>query len=353
MSEEKREAREDLGADGGEREIRQLLREAGARPQVPAADLATIRAAARAEWEAQTVRATRPRGLFVQLAAAAGLIAALAAGWLWWGGGGSVPVATVALVRGEAEAAGRFPWQRHPLTQGAELADGVELSTGGAEGEVPGRLALRLAGDRSLRLDTDTRVRLLSSSTVELMAGAVYVDSGETPDDSGVLIATEFGTVREIGTQFEVRLRDDPAAPLAVRVREGRVSLDRDGARHTAKAGVSLTVYGDGSVARDRPAAESWEWAIAAAPSFPIEGAALESFLRWLRRETGWSVVYDDEELSNEITAIKLHGSIGGLTPTEAATAVLPGTGLVHRIEGDVLYLARTGAKDSASLSIQ
>jgi hypothetical protein len=326
-----------------EAEIRELLESAGRRPAVPAADFAAIQAAARSEWQALARRRKYRFHRSLALALAASLLLALALGW--WGRTGArpplaAPVATVELTKGDTAREGA----PGPLAAGDVLAAGTVLVTGGDAS--PGRAALRLASGESVRLDAGSRVRFVSASRLDLEAGAVYVDSpGRTPHGRGPEIRTPFGSVREIGTQFEVRLEAGPDPALRIRVREGAVSLGRRGGTEAVAAGRELRLRSDGSVSRSTIAVTGpdWDWVMAAAPSLAIDGATLGEYLAWVSRETGRRVRYAEPALVGRATATRLHGSIEGLTPDESLLVVLPGSGLAHRLEGDVL-LIRTGS---------
>ena len=207
-------------------------------------------------------------------------------------------------------------------------------------------MAIRLANGQSLRLDSGTRARLDSASRIELIQGAVYVDSGAHPsDEEAVEISTPFGSVVDVGTQFEVRLVNGEQ-PLRVRVRSGSVFLADGDVEHTATAGEELLVRLDGSVARGNYGASGsdWEWTLSAAPALAIDGLPLTDFLDWVAAETGLEVRYEDEVLAGAATAIELHGSIEGLRPDEAIIAVMPGTGLAHEIDDGTLSIRRLPA---------
>ena len=73
-----------------------------------------------------------------------------------------------------------------------------------------------------------------------------YVDSGGDKTRP-VLIQTEHGDVRDIGTQFEVRAE---RSSLRVRVREGEVIVDRPGSSLSARAGELLRLDPQGAYER-------------------------------------------------------------------------------------------------------
>ncbi|HSM12829.1 MAG TPA: FecR domain-containing protein, partial [Thermoanaerobaculia bacterium] len=204
--------------------------------------------------------------------------------------------------------------------------------------------ALRLAGGSSLRIDVGTRVRLVSSRERELESGAVYLDSdGAAASSPPLEVATPLGRVTEIGTRFEVRLDAAERSGLDVRVRDGRVVLAEDSKAHEIARGEALRLGADGETERRSidPRGAEWDWALAAAPVPEIEGRTLVEFLAWLERETGWAVRFEDAGLAERAAGIRLHGSVEGLAPLEAAEVVLAGAGLEHRLEERTLRIRR------------
>ncbi len=316
-------------------EIRDLLVEAGPPAELPEADLAEIRKAARRRWaEMSSTPIFEGRSSRVLLAMAASLLVVLTAVWLYRSAGPpatATTVATVELIRADAEA-------EVGLAAGDALASGAELSTAGADGS-PVQLALRMASGHSVRLDADSKIRLASAARLELEWGAVYVDSGAEGAAFGLEIGTPLGTtVREIGTQFEVRVN----GTVRVRVREGSVTVSSSGRTFSAAPGEQLLVDARGGVDRSAVAiaGPDWAWVQETAPTLDVEGRTLEAYLRWISRETGWRVRYEGAELEATATEI-VYGSIKGLTPEESLDAVLPSSGLDYRIENGTLVITR------------
>lgn len=339
----------------------ELLTSAGPRPEIPAEDLEAIVAAGREVWragleerrEAQRAR-FRPAGWAVGLAAV--LVLALGLGWWWTAGGGSGagdraggPATVVASVTGAWEAPGGL--------EGREITAGSVVETGAAGGDLPLRLALRLGLDSGpgteMRLDESTRVRLLSATEVELEAGAVYVDTGrEEARGRSLAVRTPHGVARDIGTRFLVRIegagRVGPTDPsLSVRVRDGRVELEHRGEVLEAGGGEEMVVRADGSVVRrEAPGyGPAWDWVVATASAFELEGSTLAELLAWVTRETGWRVRWDDPGLRDSAEDIVLHGTLNGLSPAQAPFAVLPGAGLEGEVDAGVLVVRRGAAR--------
>jgi ferric-dicitrate binding protein FerR (iron transport regulator) len=187
------------------------------------------------------------------------------------------------------------------------------------------RVALRLAGGQSLRLDVATRLRLDSGSAITLECGAVYLDSRGGRENA--VVRTALGEVREIGTQFEVRLAE---TVLSVRVREGSVLVKGVEEQIRIQSGTVGTFTPTlAPVLRPLSAwAEDWQWAQAIAPLLDIEGRSAAEFLAWVARESGVEVLYADAASERLAQEAILHGRLLGATPIATLDAVLPGCAL-------------------------
>jgi len=323
--------------------IARLLRLAGPRPGVPSDREARLRAAAHEHWSAGLKRERRLRWAIwtgVSIAAACLLLCfAVLRGWrvldLLQPPGSTV--ARVLRVEGaQVAAASDAP------RAGADLQSGTFLTTGNAE-----RMAIQMGGGAVVRLDHGTRLRLISQLAINLDAGAVYVDSGAgSGADSPLEIRTRLGIVRDVGTQFQVRV--NPAG-VQVSVRQGVARVERGSASHDATAGIELSLENNGSLtSRSIPTTGGeWEWILGLASSFHLEGNPLGSYLDWVARETGLRVEYLDSSVEADAKPVILHGSIDGLRPEESLKAVLPTCGMAYSIEGDVLKVSPASRENS------
>jgi ferric-dicitrate binding protein FerR (iron transport regulator) len=283
-----------------------------------------VRAAVEAEWRAIfDSRQARVRRWAWQIAAG---VAAAALGVAVLLNRPAAPlqiVASVDRLNGAAEhrASSSDDWL--PLSAGSTLRTQDEIRTAG-----DGRLALTLASGLHLRVDRASQLAFNDVRQAALGTGAVYVDSGPTSAarPAALEIATPYGSVSHLGTQYEARLEGDS---LVVSVREGRVSVARGADRVEGVAGERL-VINDGPVERSFLAgtASSWSWTGEVAPAYRLEGQSLHRFLEWAARETGREVRYADGAARDDASALELHGSVEGLTPDQALTAVLATTSL-------------------------
>ena len=232
-----------------------LLRLAGMRADVPSDREDRVRRAVldecRAVARARVLRRRVAVGVAAVLSAAA--VAAIAVRL-------SVPRETTPAVATRVAAVERLDGNGGRLSSGSgsastpiRLTDAVMIGDR-IETDATSRVGLRLLEGASVRLDHESRARLLSATKIELGGGALYVDGG--PESPELEVHTSFGVVRDIGTQFEIRL---DAASLRVRVRSGAVEVHRGAEIQSARPGTELTI-GAGSVTNRTVAPYGQEW---------------------------------------------------------------------------------------------
>jgi hypothetical protein len=299
--------------------IAELVRLAGPRPDVPPHVQQRVHAAVHAEWRS-TLRRRWTLHWGMPLALAATVILGIALS------NRSpeikaAPIATVALIDGGDRLASG-------LATGDPIYPGDAIATG--------EFGVALTGNRGLvlRLDAGTDATFESSEKLTLRNGRIYADTGQSIyGGTSVTIRTSVGSVTDVGTLFAVTHSD---GDMSVAVREGRVDVSGSAGSYTAEAGDLLTLK-QNDVAFDKlpPYDSSWQWAEALAPSFDIESGTLLDFLRWAARETGKELVFENDDARVAATGTRLHGSISGLTPSEAIESVLPTTkfGSGYRID--------------------
>jgi ferric-dicitrate binding protein FerR (iron transport regulator) len=306
-----------------EQDIERVLKAAGRRERAPAEVENAVREHLRTEWRAIVEERRHRNRTRAGLAIAASVLVAAIS--LWFVASipdAEGPVATMAVAVDDVRV--RSNWFRgwQPAPAGRTLRAGESVETGAS-----GRAALSLPGLASARLDRGTRIRLASADRLVIERGALYVDAGTgSTGDSRLVVETPAGVVSHVGTQYEVRL---DGANVQLRVREGRVQWrSPSGAIENGLAGEQLTIAADGAVSRSQAAryGESWDWIASATPAIDIEGRPLAEFLAWAGREMGREVDFATAEVAAEAAAIVVHGSIAGLTPTQALDAVLATT---------------------------
>jgi ferric-dicitrate binding protein FerR (iron transport regulator) len=317
-----------------------LLRATGRRPAVPEDRAARVATVAREHWRSEIRQHARRRRAWLgaSVAAAIGLAAGVA---IWQRGDRPAPLpvaeyaARVEVVQDSAWAQTTTTAAPLPLGRGDEVNAGSELAT--AE---RGRLALRLATGHSVRLDARTRVSVLSDRVIALTHGAVYVDSASPSGAAAgfVEIRTPLGSIRDVGTQFEVRWL---TTSLRVRVREGKIALDGAGTSVEVEAGHELELGENGRiVTREWTASEAGlEWIGGVTPPFPLEGRSLQQFLEWIARERGLQLRFASPDVASAAPEIRLNGSIDGMTLDEALESVLLTCRMAHRVDGGTLLI--------------
>lgn len=317
-------------------DIEQVLKTAGAREKPPAEVERAVRDGLRAEWRAMVGERRARQRRRAGFALAAGLVAAAIGAWM-----------AIPRPGDSADRVGRIVAASDGLQLKSGWLGGFERAAAGRhlkpgdvlESAPAGRGTLALAGGVSARLDGRTRVTLASAGELILDRGALYIDAGPAPHAPSPLeVQTPSGTVRHVGTQYEIRL---VGSGVRLRVREGRVEWTSPaGEVARGQVGEQLTIASDGSIAREPTAiyGESWHWVEAATPGLEIEGLRLADFMDWVAREMGRELRYQHPETEREAQAIILHGSVRGLTPQQAMAAVLATTRVrAELVEGLIL----------------
>jgi len=302
--------------------IEELLRQVGARDE-PAADMMQeVEAAVHAEWRSMLQERQRKRR-FVTFGIAA--TAVLAVGVAVLGVRYLAPTAPIQvaqitridghlLVRPESHTAREIAVSQHVFS-------GETIQT-----DDRSRAALKFGDAVSVRLDHDTIVKIASADELVLTAGALYVDS-QAQHPQELMIRTDAGSVRHVGTQYQVRTH---AEEMEVSVREGRVEIANAAGTSSGVAGERIRVTPRGEIVRSTiPAHDpSWRWAAHTAPLFDINERTFAAFADWVARETGRKVVYESSEAQRTANEVMLRGSIAGLDPDTALSAVLSTTQL-------------------------
>jgi ferric-dicitrate binding protein FerR (iron transport regulator) len=265
--------------------------------------------------------------------AAAASVAALAIALsLQWGATSRQPqLATVARVIGSVEFAASGGWT--PMTEaGGVLVKDAKLRT-----LAGGGVALALEGGASLRLAAATEVQMDGARRVLLRSGTLYLDNKGSVG-TGYQIATAAGTARDVGTQFELHVAD---GVLRLRVREGRVEIDRTGQLLTGSAGEQLEIDVLGGVTRSSIAATdtAWQWTETIAQAPDIDGQPATVLFDWVARETGRQLHYESAVVEAHAAAVILHGNIQHLAPLAALEVMLATTDLEYELVGDTMEI--------------
>ena len=357
-----------------EARIGELLGSAGEPQPLPMEDLEELRQGVKREWRARyssaaestprdnawppTRQAARSepadsvseasagssRFLPGLLAAAAALLVGVASWWLLGTRAAVDDGAVKATVVGRFErVVGESSWHRTGETVAERPAPGVSIAVGDVL-ETRGsssRLGLTLESGASVRLDSDAAVEWTGAHALKLLRGAVYVDS-DGPAAPALVVSTDFGEVREIGTQFQVRVTTER---LVVGVREGRVVVSPPSGslagRSEVAAGQQVTVdeAGNLSAAELSPTSREWDWVLSAAPSFDPAGRSVIDFFGWYERQTGVVVRFADPAVQARVERLAAGGGLGELEPADALAGVLDSSRLVGEQADGVLEI--------------
>jgi hypothetical protein len=314
----------------------ELLRAAGRRDAPPPEAYEHVLATATQVWQSK-VRSRRRRQWLIAASVSFLALAGVVVGVLRWAPVSPiVPIASTVVLRGNAAILlpRQDVWQ--PLQLGAQIQPGTRIRTGGHGG-----VALDLVGGRSLRVDRQSELLLSAPDAARLFIGAVYVDTGT--EHLPLRIETDSGSVRDMGTIFEVRAAPDT---LRIRVREGRVRMDSR--LHTLSvettAGEEVMVDKRGSVRRSELpiSSDTWAWAEALVLAPPSDGWPLMQFLSWVARETGRQLQFEEPALEAQAHDIILHGATRDLAPLEALDLMLSTTEFEYSLPADdVIFIRR------------
>jgi len=293
-----------------------------------------VRAVARTEWREKTRRRTRNR-MIGWIAASAAVLAMVAILGGVFNRSGQDPLIELALVEG--------------LTGGVTQDSGAGATILTGDGSVPmnavvetargAGVALRLPAGHSLRIDGESEVELRTDGSVALLAGTLYLESDSRAPNSPIDVHTPFGTVQEIGTQFELRLQQ---RGLRIRLREGTVRLDRPDSDYIVEAGTEFNIDSAGKTETRSISTYGgeWDWVSTMTPVPDLRGRSTHTFLTWVVREKGWSLAFNDEDALRAAQAAIVEGRLDQLTPDEALGAVMQASRLEHRLTEGTLVVS-------------
>lgn len=310
-----------IDADGRPDTLAELIRAAGHRQAPPAEAYRAALAAATTTWRARVRRGRQWRAL--AWAAAAGVVAILAAALLQWRLP-AVPQADVVRIAraiGTVQALDGGAWL--PVEErGAALPAGTQLRTVAGS-----RAGLLLDNGVSLRLAAATEVQVDSAQRVYVTRGMVYVDTGADRRGNAMEIITPAGKARDVGTQFELLVS---GAALRLRVREGRVEIDRGDQSFAGAAGEQLSIDTLGRMTRGviAPDDAAWQWTQGLGPAPQLDGRPATELLAWAARETGRVVRYASPDAQQQAERVILRGNMSHLAPLEALEVMLATTDL-------------------------
>lgn len=308
--------------------------------------LSRIRVATHAEWRASVTR-PRPR-LWLSYVAAVGLVV-LALMEVFY-------VSGAPLDAGGEVAARLVQFQPpavvvvHAMRRASTLAPGTLLRSG-RDYRTGGPALFDLEGGGYLRVAAGSELEVLASDVVRLERGELYVDIPPGVHTRTAFIArTVAGEFRHLGTQYSLAVN---GGETRLRVREGSVRWSAGEGDTTVEAGTEM-VFPNGGESRTRPIATSgqdWDWIAAATPDFEIDQRPLMQFLEWVARESGRKLIIADDQARKKVATILMHGSVRGLTPMQALSAVMAATELRYDLPDGELRISFAGERPPTKIS--
>lgn len=310
--------------------LAELIRGAGRRPKPPAEHYDAVRHAARSAWQAKVRSRTRIRRIYALAASIliASLVVPIAYQYL-----PSHPerVAFAQALRGEVLRMSPMGETSEVIGNvGAFIEAGDRLRTGAESGA-----AFSLGPSTSLRLNGDTEVVVSSDDSITLIAGAAYLDTGHRDNSTTLTVSTPFGTIRDIGTQFEVFTS---ALGMRVRVRTGSIEWTQNG-RTPARTGSSeqLDVTSTGELRRTvfpkfHP---EWDWVQRLARPPAGQDRSILGYLQWIADEMGRELTFDSTNTELRAELATWNRNLGGLTPAEALSLIDQGSDFDYSINTD------------------
>jgi ferric-dicitrate binding protein FerR (iron transport regulator) len=194
--------------------------------------------------------------------------------------------------------------------------------------QAQGQALLALETGGNLRIAAGSRFEVVEKDTVQLNAGEMYVDippGMSTP--AAFVITTPAGEFRHVGTQFSLAVAN---GETRLRVREGVVHWVAVDGQSAVQAGSEVQISRDGKASHRAIALsdKAWDWTSVTTPHFEVDKRPLQEFLEWVARESGRELVLADEATRKHVATIRMHGSVDGLTPMQALSAVMAATSL-------------------------
>jgi ferric-dicitrate binding protein FerR (iron transport regulator) len=205
-----------------------------------------------------------------------------------------------------------------------------------------GAALILLTQGGTLRVAEGSAVGVATASELQLKRGTIYVDKPAGLPNAGRLrVATRVGLVEHVGTEFEV-FSDDQI--VRIRVREGQVRFSGAIGVQLAPAGTELVATSDGQVTRQPVPTygRDWQWTVALAPEFAVEGRSLDDYLRWISRELGRTVVFADARARESAQRTILHGPVRSPATLDALAEILSSTSLTYELGDGVIRVHST-----------
>lgn len=314
--------------------LKRLLHLAGPRPLPPEQMRSEVKEQVHRVWQK---RVRRRRWMRTSAAVAATLLVAVIGVSVLDPVGTSPPPEVVGKVLKVAGTLIRVDGENARLSARSPL-----YRNGIVQSSTDGGVSLRLSNGASLRLGPATRVKLMSGFVLELQMGKLYLDTVDARPNVQFEVQTAFGTIKDIGTQFEVQTQTES---VRVRVRDGEVFLETHSTAHHASRGEALEADVTGNVVLSSfsPVHADWNWVIDFTPQFETDNAKVADLIAWAARETGRTVVYSDALTRNRASLTRIHGSITNRSPIDTMITALSATRFNVSVEHESMVVSHPG----------
>lgn len=319
--------------------VADLVRFAGERPCAPPERRARVYTAARDQWSTLTGQHRRRRTLLQSFAVAAGVCVVVTAALFdavpFMGPQPSIVATVERVIGGGLTIAAAGSGRRLSETEAA----GMSVRTGETLRTADGaRIALRLENGASLRLNENTELVMEGEDGVSVSTGTLYIDTGQaSPAVAPLRIATPHGTVRHLGTQYEILT--DPQR-VRVRVREGEIVFTDSNRELRSRAGEELLIPRSAVPVRSSisPVDGAWAWAMELAVVRGDEHA-LPSLLSWIARETGRQIQFASSAAEAHAQTLLING-VAGYTPEETLEVLPAVTDLSYELVDELIRIS-------------
>ena len=220
-------------------------------------------------------------------------------------------------------------WKSNPKTE--NIKQGTWLKT-----KADTTVNITLADNTQLRINQNSFLHLLSGNQIELINGQLYYDADNANKINNMVIITDLGTIKHIGTRYMVNKSN---AGLQISVRNGLVELSNDNNIQKLKSETQLEIDVSGNQSTKLISAYDpiWNWAQKAAQPFVPQNQSLHDFIKWYAHENGYQVNWNHKRFKTK--TVKLSGDLSQLTDNQQLKTVFLATTFDYEINQGILTI--------------
>jgi hypothetical protein len=200
------------------------------------------------------------------------------------------------------------------------------------------RILVELNNGNTFRLDENSFIKIISEDKIELIRGQIYVESNENNTDNNLIIDTSMGSVRHIGTQYNIELKPES---INISVRKGIVLVHKSDLTKEIKKGYVVSINNNGNYQQSpiNSYDSKWQWTQNITKYYNIQDKTIYQYLNWVSNETGYSIIWDSNKSEKQSKKITLSGSIKGMKPIESLEVILPTTDFKYNISHSAIHI--------------